>query len=98
MASQTHTAHCIYMQFVLRDAWQVSFLEADLMTPVSTTLTFADWNQIRELARNGKALGTPQAQQLFECAVAMGRGGTYLQLTPEQYSKLRSPDKGDGQK
>jgi hypothetical protein len=44
----------------------------------------------RELARRGEALGTSEPKQLLEYAIEQGRGGLYLNLTPDQYRKLRS--------
>jgi hypothetical protein len=51
--------------------------------------TFTDSEKIRELARRGEAWGTSEARQMLEHAIETGRGGIYLRLTPEQYSRLR---------
>lgn len=88
MAPHDKPAHRIYMQFILLNDWQVSFLETDLTTSLPKTFTFANPQRIEALARHGEALGTPQAQMLFEYAIKTGRGGLYLKLTPEQYSEL----------
>jgi hypothetical protein len=88
MAPHDKPPHRIYMQFILLNDWQVSFLEADLTTTLPKTFTFADPQRIEALARRGEALGTPQAQMLFDYAIKMGRGGFYLNLTPGQYSEL----------
>jgi hypothetical protein len=77
------------MSFFFRKAWQVQFLEADLKTPLPRKLTFADPDKIRELARRGEAWGTSEARQMIEHALETGRGGVYLRLTPDQYTKLR---------
>lgn len=42
-----------------------------------------------QLARRGETLGTSEAKQILEHAIETGRGGCYLNLTPEQYRKLR---------
>jgi hypothetical protein len=51
---------------------------------------FSDPDKIRELARRGEALGTSEAKQMLEHAIEQGRGGVWLNRTPEQYGKLRS--------
>ena len=79
------------MKFVLRNGWQVSFLEADLTTSLASRFTFTDPEKIRELARHGKGLGASEARALFEYALIKGRGGLYLDLTPEQYALLKTP-------
>jgi hypothetical protein len=78
--------HRIYMQFFLRNGWNVSFLEADAKTPLPRSFTFSDPDKIRELALRGGALGTSEEKQLFEYAIEQGRGGMWLNLTPEQWS------------
>ncbi len=79
------------MKFVLLNGWQISFLEADLTTSLGSRLTFTDPEKIRELARHGKALMASEARTLFEYALIKGRGGIYLDLTPEQYALLKTP-------
>ena len=77
------------MTFFLREGWYVQFLEADLKTSLPRTLTFADPEKIRELARRGEAWGDSESRQVLEHAIENGRGGCYLRLTPEQYRALR---------
>jgi len=79
------------MSFMLPKGWQVQFLEPDLKTPLPRRLTFAHADKIRELARRGEALGTLEGKQALESAIENGRGGLYLRLTPEQYSRLKRP-------
>ena len=98
MSLQTKPFQRVYMLFALGKDWRVSFLSNELATSPLKTLTFADPEEIRDLARRGQALGTSEAQALFDYSLGRGGGGVYLQLTPEQYSKLRNPDEGDGQK
>jgi len=82
--------HRVYMQFVFRNGWQVSFLEADLATSLPAALTFTDAEEIRELARQGQALGTPEARALFEYSIGTGRGGIHLDLPAERYALLKT--------
>ncbi len=80
--------HRIYCTFFCRAGWQVQFTEADLKTPLPRRLTFASPDKIRQLARKGEALGDAESRQMLEAGIATGRGGFYLRLSPEQYSKL----------
>jgi hypothetical protein len=56
MSRYTKANHRIFMQFVRRDVWHVTFLEPGLQTPLPKTLTFKDEGKIRELARRGGSL------------------------------------------
>jgi uncharacterized protein YbjT (DUF2867 family) len=78
------------MHFVLRNGWQVSFLEADLATSLPAAPTFTDPEKIRELARQGKALDTSEARAMFEYSIGKGRGGIHLDLPAEQYALLKT--------
>jgi hypothetical protein len=89
MSRYDRLSHQVYMFFFKRGGWQVQFLEADLKTPLPRKLTFSDPEKIRELARRWEAWGTSEARQMLEHAIETGRGGVYLKLTPEQYTKLR---------
>lgn len=92
MSRYTNASHQVYMYFMSRDGgWFCQFLEADLKTPLPKRLTFARADKIRELARRGEAWGNLESKQALEHAIEMGRGGIYLRLTPEQYSRLRRP-------
>ncbi len=79
------------MLFTLHKGWEVSFLEGDLMVSPLKRLIFADPEELRDLARLGQALTTSEARILFDDSIGRGNGGLYLQLTTEQYSKLRGP-------
>jgi hypothetical protein len=91
MSCQAKPFHRVYMLFALHENWKVSFLEADLMVSPLKRLIFADPEEIRDLARLGQALATAEARVLFDYSIGRGNGGLYLQLTTEQYSKLREP-------
>jgi hypothetical protein len=98
MSLQTKPFQRVYMLFALDKDWRVSFLSNDLATSPLKTLTFADREEIRDLAQRGQALGTSEARALFDYSLGRGGGGLYLQLTPEECSNLRNPDKGGGHK
>jgi hypothetical protein len=89
MSNATTPFQRVYMIFMLQRDWLVSFLNDDLTTSPLKTLTFADPEEIRQLALTGQALGTSEAQLLFDYAIGRGGGGLYLEPTPEQYSQLR---------
>jgi hypothetical protein len=91
MSRYTKANHRVFMQFVRRDVWHVTFLEPGLQKPLPKTLTFKDEGKIRELARRGEAWQTSEDRQLLDYAIAKGEGGVYLRLSPEQYSRLRRP-------
>jgi hypothetical protein len=86
MSRYTKTNHRIFMQFVRRDLWYVTFQEPGLQTPLPKTLTFKDEGKIRELARRGEA-----DRQMLDYAIAKGEGGVYLRISPDQYARLRRP-------
>jgi hypothetical protein len=89
MSRYTKANHRVFMQFVRRDVWHVTFLEPGLQRPLPKTLTFRDEGKIMELALRGEAWQTSEDRQLLDYAIAKGEGGVYLRLTPEQYRKLR---------
>lgn len=71
-----------------KDWWRVSFLQADCRTVVGRGLRFRDPERIRELLRRANA-GEEDFYK-FEHELEMrGRGSVWLELTPEQYEKLR---------
>jgi hypothetical protein len=87
--SRSDRLHQVHMVFFYRSGWYVQFLLADAKTPVPRTLNFKDPEKIREIARRGEALETEDQQEEFERKIENGRGGVPLNLTPEQYRKLR---------
>jgi hypothetical protein len=89
MSRYDRASHRVYMRFFFKSGWQVQFLEADLKTALPRKLTFSEPEKIRELAKRGEASTTSEARQILELAIEQGKGGLYLKLTAEQYSKLR---------
>ena len=89
MSRYTKANHRVFMQFVRRDVWHVTFLEPGLQRPLPKTLTFADEGKIRELARRGEAWNDSESRQMLDYAIAKGEGGVYLRLSPDQYARLR---------
>lgn len=89
MSRYDRPSHRVYMTFFYRAGWYVQFCEADLRTPLPRKFNFKDPEKIREIARRGEALGTSEAKAMLEHGIETGRGGCYLNLTPDQYRKLR---------
>jgi hypothetical protein len=79
----------VYMSFMAREAWFCHFLEEDLKTPLPRKLTLANPDKILELARRGGATIDLEAQQAIHHALQIGRGGVWLNLTEDQYQKLK---------
>jgi hypothetical protein len=75
-----------------KGGWHCQFLEEDLKTPLPKRLTFQSQDKIMELAeRGGAAMMNLEGRQAIQHGIEMGRGGVYLNLTGEQYRKLREP-------
>jgi len=81
--------HRVYMSFQDRMGWQVQFLEADLQTPLPRRLHFNSSDKIVELVERGGGLPELASRQALELAIQVGRGGVFLNLTAEQYGKLK---------
>jgi hypothetical protein len=77
------------MSFMCRKGWHCQFLEEDLKTPLPRKLTFASSRKIMELAERAGALRNLEARQAIEHGISVGRGGVFLNLSLEQYGKLR---------
>ncbi len=77
------------MNFLQRNGWHVTFVEADCKTPIGRRLRFSDPDKIVELAERGGATLDLATRQGIEHGISMGRGGVWLFLTPEQYVRLK---------
>jgi len=82
----------VYMHFMFRKGWHCQFLEGDMQTPLPRQLTFADDRKIWEMAKRGGFTLNIAGRQEIEEALRRGVGGIWLDLTPQQYAKLRSAD------
>jgi hypothetical protein len=76
------------MHFILRKDWFCPFLEEDLKTPPKA-IRFADGKQIWEMAKRGGLTLSISGRQELEGKIRKGTSGVWLELTPEQYAKLR---------
>jgi hypothetical protein len=77
------------MSFMDRRGWQCQFLEADLKTPLPKRLHFTSPDKIIELVERGGGLPDQESRLMLKHAIAQGRGGMFLKLTEEQYTKLK---------
>lgn len=81
--------HRVYMSFQDRQGWQCQFMEADLKTPLPKRLHFASSDKVVELLERAGGFTDLLSRLMLNKGISMGRGGIFLKLTEEQYSKLR---------
>ena len=81
--------HRVYMSFMLRRGWQCQFLEEDLKTPLHRKLVFISHDKIFEIAERGGAITNLESRQAIHHGIENGRGGVWLNLTEEQYRRLK---------
>jgi hypothetical protein len=79
----------VYASFQCRKGWYVQFLECDLKTSLRRTVTFASEDKLIEMAERGKANLNLESRAAIRHGIETGRGGFYLNLTHEQYSRLK---------
>lgn len=77
------------MYFQSQSGWRCQFLEEDARTPLPKKLNFFDQEKLFEIAVRGGHQLTLEERQSIQRAIDMGRGGMWLQLTEEQYRRLR---------
>ena len=76
------------MTFFFRSVWHCQFLGPDLKTPLPRKLNFKNPEKIRALAERSSTSLNLEARQSIDHAIALGRGGIWLELNQEQYEKL----------
>jgi hypothetical protein len=77
------------MHFMLAGAWHCQFLEPDLKTPAGRPRRFASSDLVIEMAQRGGASLRLEDRQALEYGIQLGRGSVWLNLTVEQYAKLK---------
>jgi hypothetical protein len=77
------------MSFMLSKDWYCQFLEADAKTTLPRKLTFKDPAKLFELAERGGCNLNLEGRQALQHGIEIGRGGIWLELTEEQYRKLK---------
>jgi hypothetical protein len=81
----------VYMHFMFRKGWLCQFVEEDLKTPLPRKVLFENDQKIWEMAKRGGFTLNISGRQEIQEAIRRRRGGIWLELTPEQYAKLREP-------
>lgn len=67
------------------------FLEEDLKTPLPRRLYFQKPEKIRTIVDKVGNFANLQDRQALDYGLEIGRGGVWLQLTSEQYKRLKIP-------
>ena len=94
MRSERRNTHRVLMNFMAgRNGWRISFLEEDCRTSLPVKLTFATPDKIRVMQQR---FGNPllENRHALEHGLSIGRGGVWLTLNEEQYSKLKGRTPG----
>jgi hypothetical protein len=81
--------HRVYLRFERGQSWNCQFLEEDLKTALPRRLTLKDSQKLFQIAERGGATMSPSARFKIQQAINTGRGGMWLELTDEQYEKLK---------
>ena len=77
------------MYYMLREGWMCQFLEEDLKTPLPRRFHFRDAGKIRAIVEKVGNFANLQDRQALDYGLEIGRGGVWLQLTQEQYDRLK---------
>ena len=77
------------MHFMLQGGWFCQFLEEDLKNSLPRKVRLSDPAKIIEMAEKGGAAMLLEDRRALEYGIAQGRGSVWLNLTPEQYRKLK---------
>ena len=88
-AAAKATRRRVYMSFTLTKGWFCQFLEEDAQTTLPRTIRMKDTDKIFELAERGGYRLNLEGRQAIQHGIDIGRGGVWLELTEEQYAKLR---------
>lgn len=81
--------HRVYLSFQCRDGWQCQFLEADLKTALPRKLHFTSPDKLIELVERAGGFTDQDTRSAVNHGIEMGRGGIFLTLSEEQYTKLK---------
>ena len=81
----------VFLQFSFRQGWFCEFMEEDRKTRLPRTVILSDERKLFELVKRGGFTLNISGRQEIEEAIGKKRGGVWLELTPEQYAKLRQP-------
>ena len=88
-AEKKKPPHRVYMSFQTQSGWHCQFLEEDLKTPIPVQLNLVRQEKLFEIAERGGYRLNLEGRQAMLRAIDMGRGGIWLELTEEQYRRLK---------
>jgi hypothetical protein len=77
------------MYYMLRENWMCQFLEEDLKTPLPRRLHFKSPDKIRAIVDKVGNFADLQDRQALDYGLEIGRGGVWLQVSEEQYMRLK---------
>jgi hypothetical protein len=77
------------MSYMHNRGWYCQFLEEDLKTSLPRKFTFATSDKVVELVERAGGIKNTEARQALQYGINIGRGGVFLNLTEEQYCKLK---------
>ena len=77
------------MSFQTQSGWHCQFLEEDLKTAIPRKLNPISREKLFEVAERGGYRMNLEGRQALQQAVDMGRGGIWLELSEQQYRKLK---------
>jgi hypothetical protein len=78
------------MYYVRREVWVCTFTEEDLETRLPYEARFLDPEKIRAIVEKVGNFANLQDRQALDYGLKIGRGGAWLQLTQEQYDRLKA--------
>jgi hypothetical protein len=81
--------HRVYMSFMHREGWHCQFLEEDLKTSLPRKVTLDTPAKLIEMAKRGGSNLNLETRQALDHGIEIGRGGVWLDLTEDQYARLR---------
>jgi len=81
--------HRVYLSFQCRNGWQCQFLEQDLKTALPRRLQFKSSDKLIELVERAGGFPHQETRLAMLHGIEMGRGGIFLNLTAEQYGRLK---------
>jgi hypothetical protein len=76
------------MYFFHRDGWYCQFLDEDLNTHLQKTSVETPAKVVAIAMKSGYVMNE-EGKRSLDHAIETGRGGVWLQLTDEQYRKLK---------
>jgi hypothetical protein len=88
-AVQKKPSHRVYMSIQTQNGWKCQFLEEDLKSPIPVRLNLIREDKLFETAERGGYQLILEGRQAMQRAIDTGRGGIWLDLTEEQYRKLK---------